>query len=85
MYFYCVFSFEYFDSFDNFAACYVPLMHVEKMLGIRPPLSKKSFPVGQVGPKTASREVGIFFFFFPNFNYFKLECTGGEVKKKLKN
>ena len=22
------------------------------------------------------------FFFFPNFNFFKLECTGGKVKKK---
>ena len=44
-------------------------------------LSKKSFPVGWVGEKTASREVGIFFF-FPNFNFFKLECTGGKVKNK---
>ena len=50
----------------------------------RPPLSKKSFPVGQVGKKTASQEVGIFFFFFPNFNFFKLECTGGKVKKDEK-
>ena len=48
---------------------------------LRPPLSKKSFPVGRVGKKTASREVGIFFFFFPNFNFFKLECTEGKVKK----
>ena len=30
----------------------------------RPPLSKKSFPVGRVGKKKASREVGFFFFFF---------------------
>ena len=35
---------------------------------IGPPLSKKSFPVGRVGKKTASRVVGIFFF-FPNFNF----------------
>ena len=47
---------------------------------IRPPLSKKLFPVGRVGTKTASWEVGIFFF-FPNFNFLKLECTGGKVKK----
>ena len=47
----------------------------------RPALSKKSFPVGRVEDKNASREVGIFFF-FPNFNFLKLECTGGEVKKK---
>ena len=39
--------------------------------------------MGRVGKKTASREVGIFFF-FPNFNFFKLECTGGKVKKKKK-
>ena len=49
---------------------------------LRPALSKKSFPVGQVGEKNASREVGIFFF-FPNFNSLKLECTGGKVKKKI--
>ena len=52
------------------------------------PLSKKLFSVGRVGNKTASREVGIFFFFFPNFNFFKLGCTGGGgdggVKKKKK-
>ena len=29
-------------------------------------------PVGRSG----------FFFFFPNFNFLKLECTGGKVKKK---
>ena len=46
-------------------------------------LSKKSFPVGRVGKKTASREVGIFFFFFfPNFNFLKIECTGRKVTKK---
>ena len=33
----------------------------------RPPLSKKSFPVGQVGKKTASREVGIFYVFLISF------------------
>ena len=49
---------------------------------MRPPLSKKLFSVCRVGKKTASREVGIFFFFFPNFNFFNLECTGGESKKK---
>ena len=29
---------------------------------LRPPLSKKSFPVGRVGKKPASLEVGIFLF-----------------------
>ena len=42
---------------------------------------KKSFPVGRVGGKIASREVGIFFFFLISI-FFKLECTGGKVKKK---
>ena len=36
---------------------------------LRPPSSKKLFPVGQVGKKNASREVGIFLF-FPNFKFF---------------
>ena len=49
---------------------------------VRPPLSKKSFPVGRVGKKTASREVRIFFILISIF--FKLECTGGKVKKNLK-
>ena len=49
----------------------------------RPPLSKKSFPVGQVWKRTASREVGIFFFFLISI-FFKLECIGGKVKKKKK-
>ena len=31
-------------------------------------------PVGRSG----------FFFFFPIFNFVKLECTGGKVKKKKK-
>ena len=31
--------------------------------------------MGRVGEKTASREVGNFF--FPNFFFFKLECIGG--------
>ena len=45
------------------------------------------FPVSRVGKKKASREVGnLFFFFFPNFVFYKLECTGGGggVKKKMK-
>ena len=41
------------------------------ILYTRPPLSKKSFPVGRVRKKTA------------NFNFFKLECIGGKVKKKI--
>ena len=32
----------------------------------------EKMPVGRSG----------FFFFFPNFNFLKLECTGGKVKKK---
>ena len=44
--------------------------------GPRPPLSKKLFPLGRVGKKTASREVGIFFFSLISI-FFKLECTGG--------
>ena len=54
---------------------------------MRPPLSKKSFPVDRVGGKNVSREVGIFFFFFFFFFlisfFLKLECTGGgKVKQK---
>ena len=49
---------------------------------LRPPLSKKLFPVGRVGKKKASREVGNLFF-FPNFIIYKLEYTGGKGKKKL--
>ena len=45
---------------------------------LRPPLSKKLFPVGWVGKKTASQEVRI-----PNLIFFKLECIGGKVKKKI--
>ena len=48
-----------------------------------PPLSKKSFPLCRLGGKTASREVGIFLF-FPNFFFYKLECTGGTTKDKKK-
>ena len=47
---------------------------------IRPPLSKKSFPVSRVGKKKASREVGNPFFFF-----YKLECTGGGGGVEKKN
>ena len=48
-------------------------------LSRRPSLSKKLFPVFRVGTKTASREVGIFFFFLISFLY-RLECTGGGSK-----
>ena len=47
---------------------------------LRPPLSKKSFPVSRVSKKTASREVGNFFFLFISF-FYELECKGGKVKK----
>ena len=49
---------------------------------MRPPLSKKLFPVGRVGKKKASREVGNLFFFFPNCIISKLEYTGRKGKKK---
>ena len=48
---------------------------------VRPPLSKKLFPVFRVGKKTPSREVGNLFY-FPNFIFYKLECTGGKIGKK---
>ena len=52
---------------------------------MRPPLSKKLFPVSRVGKKKANREVRNLFF-FPNFIFYKLECTGEKkFKKKLKN
>ena len=48
----------------------------------RPPLSKKLFPVSRVGKKksqSGGRESS--FFFFPNFIFYKLECTGGGESK----
>ena len=57
-------------------------MKMCKLAIIGPPLSKKSFPVSRVGEKKASREVGNLFFFFPNFIFYILECTGGKTKKK---
>ena len=52
-----------------------------KYLVVGPPLSKKLFPVGRVGKKSASREVGIFLFLISFC--LKLECTGGKVKKNI--
>ena len=49
----------------------------------RPPSSKKSFPVRRVAPKTATWSGGIFY--FPNFIFYKLECTGGKGKRKYEN
>ena len=46
-----------------------------------PPLSKKSFPVGRVGKKTASREVGNFFLFLISI-FFKTRMYRGKSKKK---
>ena len=57
---------------------------VDRAPQIRPPLSKKSFPVGRVGGKNCQSGGRNFSLFFPNFNFIKLECTGGKVKKKLK-
>ena len=50
---------------------------------LRPGLGELSFPVGRVGQKTASRSVGNLFF-FPNFIFHNLECTGEKGKKKKK-
>ena len=50
-------------------------------MNVRPPISKKLFPVGRVGKKEASREVGNLFF-SPNFIFYKLVCTGGGGSKK---
>ena len=44
---------------------------------LRPPLSKKLFTVDRMGKNKDSREVGNLFLFFPNFIFYKLECTGG--------
>ena len=50
---------------------------------LRPPLSKKSFPVGRVGGEMTVGRSGFFFFFLISI-FVKLECTGGKVKKKKK-
>ena len=44
---------------------------------LRPALSKKSFPVGPVGEKNASLEVGIFFV-FPLISIFLNYVQGGK-------
>ena len=54
------------------------------MLLIRPPLSKKLFPVSRVGKKKASREVGNLCL-SPNFFFLYIRMyRGGKVKKKKK-
>ena len=53
-------------------------------LCVRFPLSKKSFPVFRVGKKTASREVGNFFF-SPNFIFLQTRIYRGEKLKKTMN
>ena len=50
---------------------------------LRPPLGKKLFPVSWVGKKKTSRVVGNVSSFFPNFNFYKLECTGGKSEKEI--
>ena len=60
----------------------VCVLYVPHPTYVRPPLSKTLFPVSRVGKKKASRAVGNLFF-FPNLIVYKLECTGGEVKKNL--
>ena len=52
---------------------------------LRPPLSKKLFPVRRVGTKKSQSGGRESFLFFPNFIFYKLECTGGKVKKKNEN
>ena len=50
---------------------------------VRPPLSKKLFPVSWVGKKKASGES---FFLFLNFIFYKLECTeGGGGEREVKS
>ena len=44
---------------------------------VRPPLSKKSFPVSRVGKIKASQEVGNLFSPLISFFFNKLEWTGG--------
>ena len=51
---------------------------------LRPPLREKSFPVSRVG-KIKGHSVGRDFFFFSNFIFYELECTGGKGKKKEEN
>ena len=55
-----------------------------KGVGLIParPCYSDSFCQKKKGQKNASRES--FFFFFPNFIFHKLECTGGKSKKKKK-
>ena len=50
---------------------------------LRPPLSKKVFPVGRVGIIYASREVGIFFFLISFFVYTRMYWGGGSKKNIL--
>ena len=50
-------------------------------MAIRPPLSKKLFPVDRVGKKVQSGGRD-FSSFLPNSILYKLECTGRGVKKK---
>ena len=49
-------------------------------VGVRPPLSKKLFPVTRVGKIKLVGRSGIFFF-FPNFIFYKQESTEGKSKK----
>ena len=49
-------------------------------LGLGHPEVKNRFLWAWWGEKMPVGRSG--FFFFPNFNFFKLECTGGKVKKK---
>ena len=53
------------------------MISVSILHNLRPPLSKRSFPVCQVGKKRRDGRSG-FFLFFPNFIFPKLECAGGE-------
>ena len=48
---------------------------------LRPPLSKKSFPVGRVGEKNCQSR-GRDFFFFPNLNFSKTRMYREKGKKK---
>ena len=52
------------------------------ILSLRPPLSKKYWFLSAEWPQ--KRPLGRADFFFPNFIFYKLECTGGNGKKKMK-
>ena len=62
----------------------VNMLSSRVLIGLRymgPLLSKRSFPVSRMGQKK-SQSGGRNLFFFSNFIFYKLECTGGKSEKK---